>query len=329
MNDKDQTQNWQRDFQRRVQWAVATANKANVKVTQAGPYTEVKLFGSLVFLPGHCATASSSSPSTSPPDSCFFAPTTAAAAAPARDRRSMDSRQSQAQSAKTRTPEQNHRRHLKKSQKKLKLELNANFDPRTAMFVTLTFRVCQHDFNAAKKQWQSLFKRLKKNVQDVRYIAVPEKHQDGSWHLHLVLDRCLPLYKSGMDSYKQLGVIKGAGGSWEQLWKLGQVHQKKLDGGGNLGASLAKYLLKSAGIPELQNHHGYWRSDNLEQPLVLTGQAAVDKARELQAINAAPIHCYSLNGIAYIGSLDVYEFCTDPKLAMLNKTLWPSRNPAA
>ena len=90
--------------------------------------------------------------------------------------------------------------------------------------------------------------------------------------MHLLLDRELPLARSVAQSYIDSGVIRSAFGSWESLWKLGLFHQKRLNQGGNLGASIAAYMMKNAGDPDLVGHHTVLKSDNLEPPTEIIGQ---------------------------------------------------------
>lgn len=204
----------------------------------------------------------------------------------------------------------------------MKMLINANFDPRIAAFVTVTFENPESDFEVAKIEFQKLFRRLNKNVKGVKYLAVPEQHENGGWHVHLLLDRELPLTTDAAAKFVKAGTIKGKGGSWQRLWKLGQVHQKTLDGGGNMGASLAVYLQKNSDNITLAGHHGIWRSDNLQQPRELTGQDAVDRARQLADSTEHPIYSFTIQDIDYIGTLDVFEFCHDPQAALLNKAWW-------
>ena len=318
-------QSWLASFRQQAKWAQVTDSKSNVKIIEAGPYCEVKFFGRPVLLPTNRPTAIESSNSVGSPDN---ADRSEAASASSNGRPGQQNRRSGSDSL-PRTPEQNHYRHVKRSQSRLKILINTNFDPRTAVFVTLSFREKQFRVADVKRLWGKMAKRLRKNVDGVKYLALPEMHEDGSWHIHVVLDRQLPLNTQTMAPYVAAGVIKGKGGTWESLWKLGQVHCKKLDAGGNLGASIAAYLLKNARVPELSRCHGVWRSDNLASPVELTGLAALSRLRELESSSLWPINGYFCNEIRYIGSMAVYEFCTDPVAALLNKAWWKSNAPAA
>ena len=318
-------QSWLASFRQQAKWAHVTDTKSTVKIIEAGPYCEVKFYGRPVLLPTNRPTAIESSNSVGSPDN---ADRSEAASASSNGRTGQQNRRSGSDSS-PRTPEQNHYRHVKRSQARLKLLVNANFDPRTAVFVTLSFKVKQFRLADVKRLWGKLAKRLRKNVDGVKYLALPEMHEDGSWHIHVVLDRQLPLNPQAMAPYVAAGKIKGKGGTWESLWKLGQVHCKKLDAGGNLGASIAAYLLKNAHVPDLARCHGVWRSDNLAPPVELTGQAALARLRELESSALWPVHSYSVSDIDFIGSLSVYEFCTDPKAALLYKAWWKCNAPAA
>ena len=318
-------QSWLASFRQQAKWAHVTETKSTVKIIEAGPYCEVKFYGRPVLLPTNRPAAIVSGNSVDSPGN---ADRSEAASVSSNGRSGQKNRRSGSDFS-PRTPEQNHYRHVKRSQARLKLLVNTNFDPRTAVFVTLSFREKQFRVADVKRLWGKLAKRLRKNVDGVKYLALPEMHEDGSWHIHVVLDRQLPLNTQTMAPYVTAGVIKGKGGTWESLWKLGQVHCKKLDAGGNLGASIAAYLLKNAHVPDLARCHGVWRSDNLAPPVELTGQAALARLRELESSSLWPVHSYSVSDVDYIGSLSVYEFCTDPKAVLLNKAWWRSNAPAA
>ena len=312
-------QQWKQDFQHKAAYAFATNNRSNVKAFIAGPYVVVKVFGKSVALPGVSTTASSSQSGRSRQDIPWH--TDRVAGAGTSDSSFFSTGKS---SVAPRTPEENRRRNIKRKQTDLQLLINQNFSPSTAVFATLTFGQSNRDICLVIRECQKLFKRIRRHVPDVKYIAVPERHEKGDWHVHLLLDRELPLTRSLAQSYIDSGSIKSKSGSWEKLWSLGHVHQKRLNQGGNMGASIAAYVIKNATDKELTRHHTVWKSDNLEQPTEICGQDAVDLLHSFVSGDLTPSYGYHCENCGFTETMDVYEFCLDPAAAMLNKAWWRS-----
>ena len=316
---------WKRKFQQRVQYAVSSSNRSNVKAILAGHYAVVKIFGKTVPLPGVSPLMSCShSVSSNNSNNKSMAYGDAAI-----DRNTATPKESIPQSKIPRTAEENRRRYAKRKQTKIQLLVNHNFSPATAVLVTLTFDDCQQSIDYVVKQGQLLFKRLKSHVPGVKYIAVPERHESGGWHIHLILDRELPLRKKLAKPYVDKGKIKSKSGSWESLWKLGIVHQKRLNQGGTLGASIAGYVMKNAAETDMNGHHTEWKSDNLEKPVEINGQDAVDLLHSFVSEDLTPCYGYHCDNCGHIETMDVFEFCLDPEAAMLNKAWWRFKKRAA
>ena len=320
-------QQWKREFQQKAAYAFATAHRSNVKAILAGPYAVVKVFGRSVPLPGVSTTASALYAATRHQEPSCSSDTEELSASSTKKRAS--SAGVHASSSLPRTPEENRRRNMKRKQADLQLLIHQNFSPSTAVFATVTFQQQQRDIRVVIRECQKLFQRLRRHVPDVKFIAVPERHEKGGWHVHLLLDRELPLTRGVAQPYLDSGSVRSASGSWEKLWKLGLVHQKRLDQGGNLGASIAKYITKNAGDPDLAGHHTAWKSDNLEPPTEICGQDAVDLLHSFVSSDLAPSYGYHCESCGFIETMDVFEFCLDPAAAMLNKAWWRFTSAAA
>ncbi len=320
-------QQLKQEFQQKAAYAFANERRSNVKAFIAGPYAVVKVFGKSVSLPGVSPTASALYAATRHQEPSCSSDTEELSASSTKKRAA--SVGAHASSSLPRTHEENRRRHVKRKQAELQLLIHQNFLPGESVFVTLTFRECQPEIGVVIHECQNLFKRVKSHVPDVKFIAIPERHENGSWHVHLILDRELPRTKTVAKAYIDSGVIRSAFGSWEKLWKLGLVHQKRLDQGGNLGASIAKYITKNAGDPDLAGHHTAWRSDNLEPPTEIIGQDAVDLMHSFVSSDLAPSYGYHCESCGFIETMDVFEFCLDPAAAMLNRAWWRINSAAA
>ena len=304
-------------FQHHANNAIAGTSWSTVKVFIAGPYSLAKFYGKPVSLPGIV------------PASLRSVPRGSFLSVGSQEHDTSPSAGRQEHHPQPRTAEENHRRHVKRKQSELKLLINTNFVPSTAAFITLTFHEKITDFGVVKRECQKLFKRLRKHAPNIKYLAIPEKHEDKSWHAHILTDRALPLTRAVSTSYIEKGTIRSKFGSWESLWKIGQVHQKALDNGGNLGASIAGYILKNSSDPDLSGHHFIWRSDNLQQPLELNGQDAVDWVQKVAANGDLPIYSYSCQNLEHIKTMDVFEFCNDTQTSLLNKAWWRLKKSAA
>lgn len=300
---------WQQSFQQKARWVQATADTGNVKIIVAGPYSRISIFGRPVKLPGRALG-----------HLAIPAPHESSGRRPAANK---------SVGVKPRSAQENRRRNLKRQGATIMHLINQNFDPRKAQFVTLTTKNNAMLFSEIKAECQKLFKRLRKTVRGIKYLAVPERGDNEGWHVHLIIDRELPLTKQVAAAFKKNGVVRSSKACWEVQWRIGFVHQKKIDGGGNLGASIAKYMSKNAVNPDLVGHHSVWRSDNLEVPTELTGQAAVRFVQQLAKSNDTPINAYSCSGIDFIDTLDVFDFCHDRKAALFDKAWWKHKQMVA
>lgn len=319
-------QQWKQHFQHKAAFAFSSDWRSNVKVFIAGPYLVVKVYGKSVPLPG-----------VSPAAAAMHAKAPINEVRPRTERGSgignaghlsVCGSETAKAASMPRTPEENRRRHVKRKQTELQFLIHQNFSPDTAVFATLTFGQGGEDIDEVIRECQKLFQRLRRHVPDVKVVAVPERHEKGGWHLHLLLDRELPLRKSLAKPYIESGSIKSKSGSWEKLWTLGLVHQKRLNQGGNLGASIAAYVMKNASNEELAGHHTVWKAGNLAPPTEICGQDAVDMVRSLVNEDLAPTYGYHCDVNGFIETMDVFEFCLDPAAAMLNKAWWKIKNSA-
>ena len=320
-------QQWKQEFQQKAAYAFANDRRSNVKAFIAGPYVVIKVFGKSVPLPGVSSSASSMHVTASHQETSCESGTEESLCASPKERSSFAG--AHASSTIPRTPEENRRRNVKRKQADLQLLIHQNFLPCSAVFATITFRQQQRDIGVVIRECQKLFQRLRRHVPAVKYIAVPERHENGCLHVHLLLDRELPLSKVVAQPYLDSGSIQSASGSWEKLWKLGNIHQKRLDQGGNLGASISVYVTKNATAEDLAGRHTIWRSDNLEPPTEIIGQDAVNLLHSFVSSDLSPSYGYHCEHCGFIETMDVFEFCSDPAAAMLNKAWWRINSAAA
>ena len=320
-------QQWKQEFQQKAAYAFANDRRSNVKAFIAGPYVVLKFYGKSVPLPGVSSSASSMHVTASHQETSCESGTEESLCASPKERSSFAG--AHASSTIPRTPEENRRRNVKRKQADLQLLINQNFLPSTAVFATITFQQQQRDIAVVIRECQKLFKRLRRHVPDVRYVGVPERHENGGWHVHLIIDRELPLTRAVAQAYIDSGSIRSVFGCWEKLWKFGIVHQKRLDQGGNLGASISVYVTKNATAEDLAGRHTISRSDNLEPPTEIIGQDAVNLLHSFVSSDLSPSYGYHCEHCGFIETMDVFEFCSDPAAAMLNKAWWRINSAAA
>lgn len=88
-------------------------------------------------------------------------------------------------------------------------------------FVTLTFRPeeCdRYDFKECRKRVTTFFNNLKKRkCPNVAYLGVPEQHDDGAWHFHVLVSGIDEITDNFTQHYKKGEVVEGVyrmNGAW-------------------------------------------------------------------------------------------------------------------
>lgn len=103
-----------------------------------------------------------------------------------------------------------------KREKLLRLA-DVNFEAGACVFVTLTFRENMQDYDSAVKAFKGFTKRLRRKLEDVRYIATLEIQQRGAYHFHLLinapdvqfgLDNITPLWQNGIVDIQPVTDVK-------------------------------------------------------------------------------------------------------------------------
>ena len=105
-----------------------------------------------------------------------------------------------------------------KREKLLRLA-DVNFEAGACVFVTLTFRENVQDYATAVKAFKGFTKKLRRKLEDMRYIATLELQQRGAYHFHLLLnvpdiqfglDNVAPLWQNGIVDIQPVTDIKKA-----------------------------------------------------------------------------------------------------------------------
>lgn len=111
--------------------------------------------------------------------------------------------------------------------------INTNFSGgNNELWITLTFGDNKvYNANYLCSIFEKFMKRLRYHFKDLKldYIYVPEPHEKGDWHIHLLLKADKPLYISN----SELNLI----------WKHGFVKVNRLKDITNIGAYVSAYLI--------------------------------------------------------------------------------------
>lgn len=122
---------------------------------------------------------------------------------------------------------------IRQSITKLRNLINKNFEGgKNDLWITLTFGD-NKIYNPKELQpyFQEFIRRLRNNFKNhkIDYIYVPEPHEKGDWHIHLLLKSNQKLYISN----KQLN----------EIWGNGFVKVNRLNDIDNVGAYVSAYLI--------------------------------------------------------------------------------------
>lgn len=95
---------------------------------------------------------------------------------------------------------------------------DVNFVARSSVSVTLTFRENLRDYDRAVSAFKSFTKRVRRKLDDLRYIATLETQERGAYHFHLIvncatvqfaLDNLAPCWQNGIIDIKSVVNVKG------------------------------------------------------------------------------------------------------------------------
>lgn len=138
-------------------------------------------------------------------------------------------------------------------------------------FITMTFdgaKVDRYDYaevSGVMSRW--LQSQRKNNAPGLKYMLVPEQHEDGAWHFHGLLSNC------GKMKFKDLGFIDKKSGRQQYRipsFRSGRTNAQVIGDSDKAVNYITKYVTKeSDGL--LRGKKRYWNSQNLELPEVEYG----------------------------------------------------------
>lgn len=137
-------------------------------------------------------------------------------------------------------------------------------------FVTFTFnsdKVDRYDFSVVSKKLSKWLNHIKsRSCPDFGYIIVPEKHKDGAWHFHGLFKNCDNL------NFIDSGIKDNQGRTIYNIsnYKFGFTTATKLSDIDKAVSYILKYISKDLFGDNLKGKKRYWRSKNLQMPVVET-----------------------------------------------------------
>lgn len=118
---------------------------------------------------------------------------------------------------------------LLKTFNNLRRIINANFDTKNSLFLTLTYKENMQDLEQARKDLKKFMRSLKR-YHNIEYLAVLEPQGRGAWHYHILLKE-----KEKENPFIEIDLL-------HKLWPQGAVFVERIKEVSNLGAYLTAYF---------------------------------------------------------------------------------------
>lgn len=140
-------------------------------------------------------------------------------------------------------------------------------------FVTLTFdknKIDRLDDKKTRKEFARFVKDLRKNFNNMIYVAVPEYHKKGGLHFHLLLGNVTAEELGLVDSGKLVksGRCKGQTIFNVTKWESGFSTATKVLDTNAVKYYLSKYLTKGKVDPRFFGKKRFYVSQNIERPQI-------------------------------------------------------------
>lgn len=130
-------------------------------------------------------------------------------------------------------------------------------------FFTLTLRkekVDRYDYDACVKALKNFLDRVRRKCPDMKYLFVPEQHEDGAYHFHGLVSGCNNL------EFKKTNIIRDGKVVYNVLdYKLGFSEATKVKDTIRASGYICKYVTKTL-CQALKGRKRYWASRNLHLP---------------------------------------------------------------
>ena len=180
--------------------------------------------------------------------------------------------------------------------------INANWKGgKMEYFITLTYAENMQDAEKAYSNFRSFLKSLRRRYSnDLKYLAVMEWQKRGAIHFHVIVHD-IDLGDEPGDDMERYETEWG-----KTIWKYGFVDIKSLWKIDNVGAYLTKELLKDSQKQQRElGKKRYYHSQNLDKPMVITGEDATYWIDTLKSLH--PHFTNSYDGL-YTGQVIYREY---------------------
>jgi len=138
-------------------------------------------------------------------------------------------------------------------------------------FVTLTLdkeKVDRYDLCAFLKELMQWIQNLNKKGSDIKYLLIPEQHQDGAWHLHGLMSG---IEESPQPAGTPRSIVDTGFGCWLPFSeRYGFSTVSKVISNVGCGFYITKYITKSlADLASMKGIHCYYHSRGLRKSLLV------------------------------------------------------------
>ena len=144
-------------------------------------------------------------------------------------------------------------------------------------FVTLTISpdsgVDRYNYEDCIKCLKLILKNLRNRFPGIRYVFVPEQHEDGAWHFHGLIGGCNlteMLSDSGHKTRKTHMTIY----NFHCGWKWGFSNVSMVYKQGAVGRYISKYITKDMVVPDGKQH--YFASNNIPRTKDIVERYVID-----------------------------------------------------
>lgn len=148
-------------------------------------------------------------------------------------------------------------------------------------FCTFTFdkeKVVRDDYDDVVAKFSQWLRNMKKKYcKEMKYLVVPEKHKDGSYHFHGLFSNCDGLdfvpaqnlqetYKGKKNKYYMQPLVRKGQQVYDiKRFKMGYTDCTKVIDTKKVANYILKYITKEL-IKDTPSRKRYWRSKNLDLP---------------------------------------------------------------
>ena len=175
-----------------------------------------------------------------------------------------------------------------RTRRNIKWLINSN--PDMTKFLTLTFKDNETDLQNCNEKFKAFIRKLSRVKPTLKYLAVPEFQKRGAVHYHLLLNL----------DYVDQKVIA-------DLWSHGFIKIKKIRPGTNIGWYISKYIGKDLTDKRYFNNKKYFRSRNLDKPMIFHSAHEVDNFLKLNSLTPT----YEKTFKSYYGLINYQLFKLD------------------